>query len=65
MSRRDVPEIRKLAGILTDSAALKAKEKQSAAKSTKSSAPSLKGAKKGSGRFDDLDFFDDNDAFDE
>lgn len=64
MSRRDVPEIRKVAGVLSDMASVKLREKQAASKAKP--APSLKGAKKGSsGRFDDYDDFDDGDAFDD
>ena len=65
MSRRDVPEIRKVAGILTDMAALKLKEKQAASKTSAKAPPSLKGtSKKGTGRFDDFDFVD-GDGFDD
>lgn len=64
MSRRDVPEIRKIAGVLSDMAAVKLREKQAAAKIKPP--PSLKGAKKGSsGRYDDFDDFGDGDGFDD
>jgi hypothetical protein len=62
MSRRDVPEIRKVAGVLTDMASQKIKEKQAATKAKPP--PSLK-ATKGSGKYDDFDDFDDDDGFGE
>ena len=74
MSKRDVPEIRKVAGVLSDMANLKNREKKVVGNSASSSAsavkakvpPSLQGAKKGGkGRFDDCFDFDDTDGFDE
>lgn len=67
MSRRDVPEIRKVAGVLTDMSAVKLRERQAAQNSGKKTQPppSLKGNKKGSSRYDDFDDFDDGDAFDD
>ena len=74
MGRRDAPEIRKVAGILSDMAAVKAKEKAAAAsthggaKGKAAPAVSLKATKssKGSGRFDDcFTCADDRDHFDD
>lgn len=75
MTRRTVPEIRKIAGVLTDLAALKMREKSNAGKAAAlasnssggKNAPSLKSAKKGSsGRFDDcFAVEDDYDCFGE
>ncbi|PJF18456.1 Eukaryotic translation initiation factor 3 subunit J [Paramicrosporidium saccamoebae] len=62
MSRRDVPEIRKVAGVLTDMASQKLKEKQAATKAKPP--PSLK-ATKGSGKYDAFDDYDDDDGFGE
>jgi hypothetical protein len=59
---RELPEIRKVASALTDLAAIKQKEKLSAAKKP---APSLAGAKKSSNMYADFgDFDDDGDGFD-
>jgi len=63
MTQRDVPEIRKIAGILSDLAAQKLREKQVATKVKP--APSLKMNKKGSAQYDDMGSADDFDAFDE
>jgi hypothetical protein len=67
MSRRDIPEIRKVANVLTDMAALKLKEKQANAKGAVKPPPTLKGTKKGgSGRFDDcFATIDGGDCFDD
>lgn len=66
MGRRDIPEIRKIAGILSDMSAAKLRERQAMQSGKKTLAPpSLKGVKKGSSRYDDFDDFDDGDAFDD
>lgn len=74
LGRRDAPEIRKVAGVLSDMATVKAKEKAAAAlahggvKGKAASAVSLKATKssKGSGRFDDcFTYADDRDYFDD
>lgn len=61
VSDRDLPDIRKVAGSLTDLAALKQKEKLAAAKKP---APSLAGTKKSNMYADFGDFDDDGDGFD-
>ncbi len=63
MSRREVPEIRKVAGVLSDMVTVKLREKQMAAKVKPP--PSLKGASKKSSQYDDFDGYDDGDGFDE
>lgn len=61
LADREVPEIRKVGGIITDLAALKQREKLAAAKKP---APSLAGAKKSSRNdYADFDFDEDGDAF--
>lgn len=62
MGRRDIPEIRKVAGTLSDMATVKSREKQLASKAKPP--PSLKGVKKSS-RYDDFEGYDDGDGFDE
>lgn len=63
LADRDVPEIRKIGGVITDLASIKQKEKLQAAKKP---APSLAGAKKSSRNVyaDFGDFDDDGDGFD-
>lgn len=65
VAQRDVPEIRKVAGVLSDLAGQKIREKQAAAGKAKAAPPQLKGTKKSTKVYDDMDDYLEGDGFDE